>query len=219
VRVTFGDVTLDAEARQLWRGGEAVPLSRKAFELLELLVKEHPRALGKAEIRDHLWPGTFVADSSLTNLMTRLREALDDSARKPRYVRTVQGFGYAFCAELSQSSERSTTGRRRSGPRFSLRWAGNEIALREGENIIGREEQAAAWIESASVSRRHARIVLQQGTVTLEDLGSKNGTFLRGRRIESRVALTDGDEIFVGGVPLRLRVFGMASSTRTGSKA
>jgi pSer/pThr/pTyr-binding forkhead associated (FHA) protein len=54
------------------------------------------------------------------------------------------------------------------------------VSLHDGENVIGREEDAAAWIESASVSRRHARIVVSGGTATLEDLGSKNGTFLRG---------------------------------------
>ena len=54
------------------------------------------------------------------------------------------------------------------------------------------------WIDRNSVSRRHARIVLSGGTAILEDLGSKNGTYVAGRRITSPVSLSSGDEIQIG---------------------
>ena len=120
---------------------------------------ERPRAVAKTAIHDRLWPGTFVSESTLTTLVTELRAALGDTARSPRYVKTVQRFGYAFCGAAAELSGRAPAGRRR-GPHFTLDWAGGEVALRGGENVIGREEDAAAWIESASVSRRHARIVV-----------------------------------------------------------
>jgi FHA domain len=182
--------------------------------LLALLVAERPRAVPKAEIRDCLWPGTFVAESNLTTLVTELRAALGDSARTPRYVKTVPRFGYAFCGTATERRGRLPTGRR-PGPHFNLEWAGGEVALHEGANVIGREEGVAAWIQSASVSRQHARIVVSGGKATLEDLGSKNGTFFRGERITSPVVLANGEEIRVGVVSMRFRAFEAADSTRT----
>ena len=214
MRVSFGDCVLDLERRQLVRGDRDVHLTPKALDLLALLVAERPRAVAKTEIRDRLWPGTFVSESNLTTLVAELRAALGDAARSPRYVKTVHRFGYAFCGSAAELLGRPPPGRRR-GPHFTLEWAGGEVSLHDGENVIGREEHAAAWIESASVSRRHARIVVSEGTATLEDLGSKNGTLLRGKRLTSAVVLASGEQILVGVVPLRFRAFATADSTRT----
>jgi DNA-binding winged helix-turn-helix (wHTH) protein len=201
---------LDLERRQLLRSGKEVHLSPKALQLLELLVAERPRALAKAEIRDRLWPRTFVSESSLTGLVTTLRGALRDSARDPRYLRTVHGLGYAFCGVVTDDAPRRRSARR--GLHFRLTWEGGDVSLTEGENVLGRVEDAAAWIESASVSRRHARILISEGKARLEDLGSKNGTFLNGRKIASAVALADDDEIRLGLMPLTFRVVGGAST-------
>jgi DNA-binding winged helix-turn-helix (wHTH) protein len=214
MRVSFGDCVLDLERRQLIRADRDVHLTPKALDLLALLVAARPRAVAKTEIRDRLWPGTFVSESNLTTLVTELRAALGDAARSPRYLKTVPRFGYAFCGTATERSGRPTAGRR-PGPCFTLEWARGEVTLHDGENVIGREEGAAAWIESASVSRRHARIVVSGGKATLEDLGSKNGTFVRGERITSAVVLGNGEEIRVGVVPLRFRAFAPAESTRT----
>jgi DNA-binding winged helix-turn-helix (wHTH) protein len=214
VALAFGDFSLDLESRQLLRSGKAVRLSPKALQLLELLVAERPRALAKAEIRDRLWPRTFVSESSLTGLVATLRRALGDSARDPRYLRTVHGLGYAFCGVVTEDPPRRKSPARR-GLHFRLTWEGGDVSLAEGENVLGRVEEAAAWIESASVSRRHARILVSDGKARLEDLGSKNGTFLNGRKITSAVALADADEIRLGVVPTTFRVVGGATSTRT----
>jgi DNA-binding winged helix-turn-helix (wHTH) protein len=214
MRVSFGDCVLDLERRQLIRADRDVHLTPKALDLLALLVAERPRAVAKTEIRDCLWPGTFVSESNLTTLVTELRAALGDSARSPRYLKTVARFGYAFCGTATERSVRPPAGRR-NGPHFTLEWAGGEVALHDGENVIGREEGATAWIESASVSRRHARIVISGGQATLEDLGSKNGTFVRGQRITAAVVLANGEQILVGVVPLRFRAFESADSTQT----
>ena len=203
--LAFGDVALDPESRRLLRAGKEVRLSPKAFQLLELLVSERPRALAKSEIRDRLWPKTFVSESSLTDLVTTLRVMLGDSARNSRYVRTVHGFGYAFCGEAVQVAAASPP----AGPRavrLRLFLDDREIALREGENLLGRMDEGIAWLESPTVSRRHARIVVTDGKATLEDLGSKNGTYLRGRPLTSVCPLSDGDEILLGRVLMTFRV-------------
>jgi DNA-binding winged helix-turn-helix (wHTH) protein len=204
---------LDLERRQLLRGGKEVHLSPKALQLLQLLVAERPRALAKAEIRDRLWPSTFVSESSLTGLVTTLRSALGDSAGDPRYLRTAHRLGYAFCGVVIDDAPRKSAARR--GFLCRLTWEGGDVSLAEGENVLGRVEEAAAWIESASVSRRHARILISEGKARLEDLGSKNGTFLNGRKINSAVALADADEIRLGLMPMKFRVVGGATSTKT----
>jgi len=214
VALAFGDFSLDLERRELLRSGQEVHLSPKALQLLALLVAERPRALAKAEIRDRLWPRTFVSESSLTGLVTTLRSALRDSARDPRYLRTVHGLGYAFCGVVTDDAPRRRSAGRRA-LHFRLTWEGGDVPLAEGENVLGRVEEAAAWIESASVSRRHARILISEGKARLEDLGSKNGTFLNGRRITSPAALADADEIRLGQMPMTFRVVGGATSTRT----
>ena len=97
--LVFGQFALDQERRQLLRAGEPVPLETKAFELLSLLLARRPRVLSKAQIRDVIWPGTEVGESSLPRLVTESREVLGDDVAAPRFIRTVHGFGYAFCGE------------------------------------------------------------------------------------------------------------------------
>jgi non-specific serine/threonine protein kinase len=97
MRWTFGDFVLDLDARELLQGGSPVSLSPKAFQLLGILVDACPRALSKSALQDRLWPGTFVVEKNLTNLVGEIRDALGDDAAHPRYIRTVHRFGYAFC--------------------------------------------------------------------------------------------------------------------------
>ncbi|NOT27648.1 MAG: hypothetical protein HOP16_16295 [Acidobacteria bacterium] len=99
MRIRFGPFTLDFERRQLTNAGEDIHLEPKAFELLSALVLERPKALSKAELQERLWPGTFVAEANLSNLVAEIRAALGDPARAPTFVRTVHGFGYAFCGD------------------------------------------------------------------------------------------------------------------------
>jgi DNA-binding winged helix-turn-helix (wHTH) protein len=214
VVVHFGDFAVDSGRRELLRGAQAVHLGPKAFELLELLLKSRPRALSKAQLRNQLWPRTFVSESNLTSLVTELRTALGDRARQPRFIRTAYGFGYAFCAEASEVLD-AVPPATSTGTRLRLFLEDREIALREGENVLGRLDDGMAWFDSPTVSRRHARIVVLEGKATLEDLGSKNGTFLRGKRLSSPSGLSDGDEILLGRVRVTFRVL-PPFSTETG---
>ena len=173
MRLSLGPVTLDTDRRQVFRGSEPLHVSAKAFQLLELLVENRPRALSKDELQGALWPDTFVSDTSLTTLVNELRAGLGESAQEPRLIRTVHGFGYAFEAE----------GAAASGAR--LVWGAIEVPLYEGENVLGRDPGPRGAIPDASVSRRHAKLTLSGDTATLEDLGSKNGSFFGDRRIDA----------------------------------
>jgi DNA-binding winged helix-turn-helix (wHTH) protein len=103
--LSFGEFELDQERRQLLRSGAPVPLERKAYELLCLLVERRPHALSRGQIRDVVWPGVFVSESALPVLVNAIRQALDDDARQPRFIRTVHGFGYAFCGEAREDAK------------------------------------------------------------------------------------------------------------------
>ena len=72
--------------------------------------------------------------------------------------------------------------------------------------MIGRGEEVAVRIDVDGVSRRHARIVADGGRFTLEDLGSKNGTYVREQRLKAAAALEDGDAFRLGRTLLVFRV-------------
>jgi len=220
MRLTFEGCVLDLDTREVHREGKAISLSPKAYGLLELLALRRPRALSKAEIHGALWPDTFVSETNLANLVMELRSALGDDAHASHIIRTVPRFGYAFCAEARV--EERTSPAEASGVGFEYRviWGRREIPLLAGENLIGRDHTAVVWINDESVSRRHARIVVSEEGASLEDLGSKNGTFLRGKPVVRPTRLEDGDEITVGEVvaPLRFHCFGRSATTRTATK-
>jgi len=206
----FGDCVLDSETRQLFRAGRPVHLSPKAYGLLELLLERAPRVASKQEIQDVLWPRTFVAESSLTNIVSELRAAVGDGARKSALLRTIHGFGYAFCGKVIEDGENE---REESSSLLRLARGKRRFALSEGQNIVGRDPDANIYIDHGSVSRRHARISIRGGIAVLEDLQSRNGTFVGGRRIDSPVDLHDGDIIGLGPVTLTFQVLTEPDST------
>ena len=190
------------------RGPEPVHLSPKAFQLLELLLVRRPDAVAKSEIQDVLWPRTFVSETNLPALVNEVRRGLGDNAKEPEYVRTVHGFGYAFEAQVREVREAEP-----SGHRHVLLWGSHEIELHEGASVVGRERVCDVWIGHPSVSREHARISVSGETASIEDLGSKNGTFLGVEPVTSRVLLADGDEVRLGTVVLTYRAGATQLST------
>jgi DNA-binding winged helix-turn-helix (wHTH) protein len=201
VRISFGDFVLDIGRRELLRGPESLHLSPKALELLAALLARRPEAMAKAELSQKLWPTTFVAEANLANLVAEIRRALGDVAREPRFIRTIHSFGYAFCGDALDA-----TAVQSSRPvLYRLESRATSVALVEGENLLGRTRQSVVVLDSATVSRRHAMIRISNDAAILEDLGSKNGTRLEGRRVTEPTRLVDGNEIRVGSVVLFFR--------------
>ena len=198
MRIRFGPFTLDLESRQLTRAGREIHLEPKAFELLSALVLERPKALSKADLQERLWPGTFVAEANLSNLVAEIRAALDDSARAPTFVRTVHRFGYAFCGDAVPLTESGEAAPVRLWCRLEA--DGRRFPLASGEHVIGRDADVDIRFDTSTVSRRHARVVVTADAAVLEDCGSKNGTFRGNERVTSPVALADGDTIRIGSV-------------------
>jgi DNA-binding winged helix-turn-helix (wHTH) protein len=215
MRLAFGDFVFDSDTREVIREGQSLAVSPKAFTLLELLIEARPKAVSKAEIHSRLWPGTHVSDQNLGNLVVELRSALGDDARKPRVIRTVSRFGYAFAASVARVRTRARSRVDAPGYAYRLVWGRREISLDPGDNLIGRDRDAAVWIDDDSVSRRHARISIGDDGASIEDLGSKNGTWLDGTKIRGSVRLADCDVVTVGPALLKLRVLRRTGSTRS----
>ncbi len=213
MKTAFGPFVVDSEARQLRRGAQDLHLSPKAFDLLCLLLEHRPNVLEKADLHARMWPETHVVDGSLNVLIGEIRRALGDDARDPRFIRTAHGVGYAFCGETTAAGAAV----RPPAMRCWLTQEDKTFRLGEGENIVGRDPECTVWLNSTSVSRRHARIVVdsRNGGLSVEDLGSKNGTLLRGTPVEDRVALSDGDRLTFGSVELTLHVWSSERASET----
>lgn len=210
----FGGFTLDESTRQLISNGSELHLSPKAFELLTLLVANRPRVVSKSELQERLWPETFVEETNIAGLVAEIRKALGDPAGTPLFVRTVHRVGYRFVGTVSIDAEPARSSRP-SRSKLYLSFNQRRLFLMEGANVIGRAPEATIQIEAPGVSRLHARIVINSGDATLEDLGSKNGTQVNGSRISAPTALADGNEIGLGTVVLTFRSAPASDTTDT----
>jgi DNA-binding winged helix-turn-helix (wHTH) protein len=213
VSIRFGEFVFDRERRQLTRADLVVHLSPKAFELLGALIDAYPRAVSKPELLERVWPGTFVSDASLTTAVAEIRTALGGTARRSQYIRTVHRFGYAFqinVIDAQDGSQRTVADR----VTFWLIAGTHQIPLIEGENIVGRDPRTSVCLDAPSVSRRHARIVVAADCVTVQDLLSKNGTYVGGDRVSPAPRrLLDNDVITFGSVDVKFRVWSPGGRT------
>jgi DNA-binding winged helix-turn-helix (wHTH) protein len=212
-RVSFGAFVLDPGTRELRRGEETIHLTPKAFDLLSALIEQRPRAVARPALYERLWPDTFVDEANLTILIAEIRTALGDSAKTPAFIRTVHAFGYAFCGEVVQAIPAGSVSA--AGPTCWLLSQNRHMSLHEGENIVGRDPSADVWLDAHGISRRHARITISAGEASLEDVGSKNGTWLNGQRVDKAESLADGDQLKFGSVPMTFRVWTDGGSTDT----
>jgi DNA-binding winged helix-turn-helix (wHTH) protein len=213
VKYTFGRIAVDANARTIAVAAEPVHLTRKAFDLLLLLLEHGGNAVSKDSIYARLWPDTFVAESSLQTLVHEIRQAIDDRGSRTSWIRTVHGIGYSFAGDVHATPLASTSAR--SGPpaawllRESMR-----LPLYEGENVLGRGVEDVIEIDLPTISRHHARITIGESTI-LEDLGSKNGTWLKHERVIEPALLADGDEIRLGSATFTFRLARSPKSTES----
>jgi DNA-binding winged helix-turn-helix (wHTH) protein len=213
VRAEFGPFSIDSETRQLRRGQADLHLSPKAFDLLCLLLDHRPKVLEKPDLHAQMWPDTHVVDGSLNVLITEIRRALGDDARDPKFIRTVHGVGYAFCGVTTAGVPAA----RRGTLRCWLTEGNKTYRLVEGENSIGRDPECHVWLNTTSVSRHHARIVVdsRNGRISVQDLGSKNGTLHKGEVVQGHATVSDGETLTFGSVELTLHVWSAERASET----
>lgn len=225
----FGEFELDLAAYALRRGRVRIKLEKVPMEVLILLVASAGALVERREIQAALWGAdVFVErDSAINTAIRKIRQALEDDAEKPRFVETVVGKGYRFIAPVErrvwgsqversdiETARPSSARWRRTFPSYCVTRGKQEFVLDTGENLLGRDPTARVYVDHASVSRRHARISIRSERAVLEDLKSRNGTYLDGRRIEAPTEIRHGAIIGLGPITLTFLVLSAPASTR-----
>jgi DNA-binding winged helix-turn-helix (wHTH) protein len=187
----FGPFQLDPEAAELRRDGQRIELRAKCLHLLLHLLQKRGKLVSREMLLEQVWGDVVVGQETLSRTVTEIRQALGDDADAPQYIETVPRLGYKFVAAVTRS-------RRASSPTVFVVHRYKEYPLPEGEHILGRGPDAAVRLYAPLISRHHARIRVRGDQVTLEDLGSKNGTLVNGQRVHGTIDLHAGDTIHVG---------------------
>ena len=125
--IRFGPFELDVRAAELDKNGRKIFLQEQPFQILLMLLEKSGDVVLREEIRQRLWPnGTFVQFApSINAAVQRLREALGDTANRPRYVETVSRRGYRLLGKVEISDDNTapkpeSTNRIRSLPTSAL---------------------------------------------------------------------------------------------------
>lgn len=210
----LGDWLVQPSLNLLTRGGESRRLEPKIMDVLVCLCERAGAVVPKTFIIDTVWATRFVCESVLSRAIAEIRTSLGDSARTPRYIATISKRGYRVVASVRACSP-SVVDPTPARVALVLVLGDRELPLDEGEWVLGRAPDAGVRIDAATVSRLHARIVVSGSRVTIEDLGSKNGTAIRGERISAVTELHDGDEVVLGSASLVFRSIAATATTQT----
>lgn len=194
-------IVVDVGARLVRRDGIEILLAPKAFDLLLILVANRPNAVAHHQLHAALWPGVHVSETSLPALVTQLRKALGDTSDDGRVIRTLHRVGYAFVGDAIVAGDPLAA----ATPVCRLIWRRRQFEMRAGASVIGRDHGCAVHIDAESVSRHHARLTVTGSDASIEDLGSKNGTWVGGERIHGAVLLTDGARFRLGSEIIQLK--------------
>jgi DNA-binding winged helix-turn-helix (wHTH) protein len=228
-RLRFGEFELDLAAYALRHGGKPIKLEKIPMEVLILLVQGAGGLIERGPMQVALWGAdVFVErDSAINTAVRKVRRALGDDADEPRFVETVVGKGYRFIMPVERVSPESPASRPsldasapssdrqgRAFPRYCMMRGRQEFILDAGENLVGRDASARVYIDHPSVSRRHARISIGAGAAMLEDLTSRNGTFVDGRRLDAPTEIRHGALIGFGPITLTFLALSGPASTK-----
>ncbi len=211
---TLGEWLVEPAVGAISRDGQQIHLEPKVVEVLAYLAGRAGQVVSKRELIDAVWQVEVISNSRLTRVISDLRRALGDDAGQPRYVKTIPTRGYRLVATVRAVQAPDAIESEKASA-FELEVAGRGYSLAEGENTLGRGADVDIRIDSEWVSRLHARIFVDGSTAHIEDLGSKNGTYLRGERLAGRAELHDGDEISVGRGVMTMKFVTVIGSTRT----
>ena len=204
MRYAFGDCILDSDTRQLCRAGRVKHLGPKAYELLQVLMAARPRVLSKIEIFERVWPG----DLGLGIQPVDGRRGAARRARRYGARGAIHPNGVRLRVRVCREGDGAGAGRgAAAGARSAaVGCSGASVRSSWSTACTSSAGRRTRWSRSTipAVSRQHARITVAQGVLTLEDLGSRNGTTRNGQRLTAVALLADGDTIGIG--PVRLRV-------------
>jgi TolB-like protein/tetratricopeptide (TPR) repeat protein len=101
----FGNHTLDTETFRLTASGEEIAVEPQVFSLLQYLVENRERVVGKDEIIEHVWDGRIISDGTLTSRINSVRRAVGDDGKAQAVIRTFRRRGLRFVAQLSENGD------------------------------------------------------------------------------------------------------------------
>lgn len=103
MRYIFGRFLMDTDRFELFANGKRLSVEPQVFDLLNLLVENHHRLVGKDEIHRTIWAGKCVSESALSSRIKMLRRVLGDDGKRQALIRTVHGKGFRFIGPLDRS--------------------------------------------------------------------------------------------------------------------
>ena len=205
MRLRFADCAFDADTREVFRDGQLRPVAPKAFALLELLIEQRPKAVSREDIHERLWPDVHVSQANLANLVVELRAALGDNARKPRILRTVPRFGYAFSGHARPDRPRrepSTGAAPRVPPDLGAARDRARPRREPDRPRSGRGRLDRRRLRSRAATR--AIVIGDAGRDASRTSAARTEPRLRPRRSGRRSRLADQDAIEIGPASLML---------------
>jgi adenylate cyclase len=121
MRYLFEDYVLDTDRRELCRGGKVVRLEPQAFDLLEYLIRNRERVVGRDDLIASIWCGRIVSDSAMTTRINAARHAIGDTGKAQRLIKTVPRKGIRFVGVVrAEDAGGPDASSRRSTPYVAL---------------------------------------------------------------------------------------------------
>jgi TolB-like protein/Flp pilus assembly protein TadD len=105
MRYCFEDYSLDVEARELRRGDARIALEPLVFDVLEFLLRNHRRIVTKDDLILGVWDRRIVSDSTLSSRVAAVRQAIGDTGKQQRFIRTIPRRGFRFVAPIQEEWE------------------------------------------------------------------------------------------------------------------
>ena len=102
MRLRFGAYSIDADWRELERGGALIAVEPQVFDLLLYLIQNRDRVVSKDDLLDAVWGGRIVSESTLTTRINAARRAVGDSGARQETIRTVARKGFRFVAAVTE---------------------------------------------------------------------------------------------------------------------
>src|SRR5215208_6993213 len=107
-QIAFSGFLLDEVNEVLWQGSRTIALRPKVFAVLKYLLKRPGQLITKQQLLDAVWPGTYVGDAVLKDIIRQLREALGDEAKSPQFIETAHRRGYRFIGQVREAAEQKS---------------------------------------------------------------------------------------------------------------
>src|SRR6476646_8996626 len=157
----FGSFAVYVETGELLKNQRRVHLQRRPFQILTALLEQAGRLVTREALRKRLWPtDTFVDfDNGLNTALSKLREALGDTAEKPRYIETLERRGYRFTATVEEfGTNKASLLRELEVHRKHLE---PDIVLLEivGKVVYGPECQQIEWLTAELLQEGERKII------------------------------------------------------------